>query len=326
MNDDGIRVRQINFRTAVPSLRLLEIIPLAITVQCLLPAFVGTVVLAFVTRSSSISHNGFQETASSGALPSAVSGMIEDSRQLLIHGLHLGAAPVIRLLISLLVMSVSGIAVSRAAGSWFCRTTRTGAIPSLLYSLRAWRSWLTVTGGPACFGLAVVVCYRILIATMRMVSGADGLYSWLSTTLWLATIVVLFFVIPVSIVWLLSLASIGIEGCNGSEAMSRGMSYVLSKFWRAACYFSVLMMLTWLAGKTADFVFGHTIQMSHEAATASLSTTGDAVNSLGWIRTLLVETVKLSVFFSGIAVAYVLLRHYEDNVDASDLNTAKIVA
>jgi hypothetical protein len=326
MNDDAVRVRQINFRTAVPSLRLLEIIPLAITVQCLIPAFVGTVVLALVSQSSSVSQHVFQETASSRALPSAVSGMIGDSRQLLIHGVHSGVAPLARLLISLLVMSASGIAVSRAAGSYFCRATRTGAMPSLLYSLRAWRSWLTVTGGLACFGVAALVFYRILIATMRMVSGADGLCSWLSVTLWVTTIAILFFLIPLSIGWLLSLASIGIDGCNGPEALSRGISYVISNFWRSVCYAVFLMAITLSSGQIADFVCAYTIEMANEAATASISTRGNSWNLLDWIRTLLVETVKFSVFFSGIAVAYVLLRHYEDNVDAGDLNIANIVA
>ncbi len=323
MNDDAVRVRQINWRTAVPSLRLFEIFPLALSVQCLLPAFIGTVALAAVTQGSAAWPGPLQELAGSIALPLPVVRIADDAKQLLIHGTRAGMAPLARLLLSLLVLGVSGIAVSRAAGIRFCRDSRTGAIRSVWHSLKSWSSMLTSTAGLLGLCLAALVFYRLLTTTMLVVCGPSGLCAWLSVTLWLTTMGILLAMGIISVGWLLSLACIGVDACDGPESLSRGISYVLSRFWMSGCYALILMIFLWLAGQIMSSVVSHAIELAQQAAATRSPSSDDSATLIGWFRALLVETVKLSIFFSGVTIAYVLLRHFEDNVDFSEANAGK---
>ena len=125
MNDDGVRVNRIEFRAAMPSLRLLDAVSLAFSVQCLIPAVLG-LLTCLAADKLIFSAPGF-EAGPRGpfarTVPFPLWQMISDVHFIAVHGFTAGLTPFARLPLYSLLMGLTGVAISRAAG-------RQGAMPT----------------------------------------------------------------------------------------------------------------------------------------------------------------------------------------------------
>ena len=116
--------------------------------------------------------------------------------------------------------------------------------------------------------------------------------------------------------WLLSLAAIAIDRCDGAEALSRGISYVLSRWQRVIIYTLagfVLIEITntlfwWLANAASPL-----------KPVAEINPQAASFNQLA-------EVLRLSVFLCEIAIAYVLLRNVDDGVSLREMDGGKTIA
>ena len=123
--------------------------------------------------------------------------------------------------------------------------------------------------------------------------------------------------------WLLGLSAIAIDCVDGAEALSRGISFVLSRFRRTSCFLILIGLLANVAGKiTAVCV---TVSGSVALRSISKSPQVPPMVSEGFasFRTGLAECVHLSAFCCGLAIAYLILRQMIDNVDLREISDQK---
>jgi hypothetical protein len=120
--------------------------------------------------------------------------------------------------------------------------------------------------------------------------------------------------------WLLSLSAMGVDSCDGPESLSRGISYVLSRFRRSICCAVVICLMTWVLSAACSYL----LNQAGTLVAQSVDPSADAIvpDSPGFVqfRFLVVESWKLSVVLSGVTLGYVLLRQKEDGVDLREMN------
>jgi len=322
MNDDAVRVSRIEFRAAMPLLRLLDAARLAFSIQCLLPAALGLIL--FLVANQFLFSPTRLVTNHSGPLPNAVPLPFRqiglDAHVIAVMGFSDGLWPVARLLLNLLLMGFTGVAVSRAAGLKFCADRRSGAVRSLRHACQSARAIIISLFLGALLCLAALGVYLLLLKVTVLAAGDShapqslaGIPAWLGALFLIAAGAV------ISVGWLLSLAATGVDSQAGAESLSRGISYVLSRFRRSCCYAAIILLITWFLTEAAAFLV--TQAGGLVAQTLNRSTDVAVVDSPGFhrFRQFVVEAWKLSVFFSGVTLSYVLLRHAEDGVDLNEV-------
>ena len=185
-------------------------------------------------------------------------------------------------------------------------------ISSVRFSLQSWKailisallSWVLL--GLLC--AAFWILYQVGTTTHEGISGMASL-------MYVVGCVVL------GIAWLLSLAAISIDRCDGAEALSRGISYVLSRWLRVFVYVTlyclimvifnlVAQLLAEQAHALASFTYRNPDPMTRDAFRISVWSTLDRF----------VELLRLSILLCEIAIAYVLLRHVEDGVSLREID------
>lgn len=114
--------------------------------------------------------------------------------------------------------------------------------------------------------------------------------------------------------WLLSLAAIAIDRCDGAEGLSRGISYVLSRWQRVVIYTITGFVL--IAICNIVFWWLASVAIPLTAAAGAQSNASLFKN--------FAEILRLSVFFCEIAIAYVLLRNVEDGVSLREMDSGEI--
>lgn len=318
MNDDAVRVNQINLGAAIPSLRMLELPRLACSVQCLIPALLAFTVLAVLGRIFTV----LPEQMAAGPLdaaPRPIQCMLIDADEILAHGFWAGVVPFCRITACFIVIGLTGTAISRSAGIQFCRNHRTGALRSLRHACLAWKSVLTSIGLTCVLGTISLFLLRLLTLTTFALRSTTDAGSVLNVPLWLSTLVMVVCWLAGYAGWLLSLAGIGVDSCNGPESLSRGVCYVLSRFWRTVCYLAAVVALTWLTTSALSLLVTYVGRVVFRSPGHALDAQQSFANSFELFHATLLETWKLSIFFCGVSVSYLLLRHSEDNTDLTEI-------
>lgn len=317
MNEDGVRVTRIDWQTAIPSLRLLDAIRLAISLHVFVPALL----LMFLTRAASqfsyaqfglltseISRHslldvsdfkmpGFLDTISGSMSVIATGG-----------GSQLSASEVTVILgLWMLMFGFCGVVAIRSAGCRTCTGTESGLFASAKLSLHSWKS--------------IVVSAVLTWILLGLLCTVFRVFCWAGagTSVGITTVASLMYIVGCMVLgigWLLSLAAIAIDRCDGAEALSRGICYVLSHWLRVVVYcivFCLLMM-------SCDVAFSWLAINAHRLASAA-----DATSAGGTTLQLTGEVVRLSLFFCEIAVAYVLLRNLEDGVSPREIDGGRVI-
>ena len=314
MNDDAVRVHQIDFNAAVPSLHLLKTIQLAFSVQCLLPSVLACLLFSMLPEEFFRQPSGPQQGVLWEVLPRPLNIAILDTHYLLWAGTSAGWLTPVRLLLILLVLGFTGAAITRAAGIQFCSHRRTGAVRAMRHAARQWKPTVISMLLLFLLGMVAVLLFRMGNQLCLGLSGIGGPSTVLQFTLWLSAAILLLAFGVTGSGWLLSTASIGVDSCDGAEALSRGISYVLSLFWRCVCYAVIILLLASCSKMAITFLLSLATDLTSRSLNELQPGHGLVSPSFASARNLLQEAVKLSAFFSGISIAYVLFRNFEDNV------------
>lgn len=317
MNKDGVRVTRIDWLTAVPSLRLCEAARYAVSPRALIPAavfmYLALASASFFCPSSELpseidsadSLNGLSK--SMFEMPRLLSSFSESVRVF-------GNGPMPKLFESyislaamMLVFGFCAIPVMRFVGCRICSSSSSGLLSGAKLSLQSWKAILTSS-------LLALILLTMVCVTFRT-------SRWIGSVTFesIESLAALFYVIACFVLsggWFLSLAAIAIDRCDGAEALSRGISYMLSRWQRVIVYTLVGFVL--LEITTAVFWW-----LAHAASPLSnASTTTQPIETFHQFA----HVLRFSMFLCEIAIAYVLLRNIEDGVSLRELDGGKTIA
>jgi len=212
----------------------------------------------------------------------------------------------------MLIAGFCGVAAIRTAGCRFSTGTGPGIIASARHSLQSWKSILISTFLCGILLALFWVMFRVLCWTGGLT------HSGITAA---ASMLYLIVCLVLGIGWLLSLAAIAIDRCDGAEALSRGICYVLSRWQRVIVYAAVCCLMLMLTNFVMSWLTGNAYLLTSEpAANPDLLTAAETQNSLRGSIEFLRELFCLSLFLCEIAIVYVLLRNVEDGVSIQEID------
>ncbi len=317
MNEDGVRVTRIDWLTAVPTLRLCEAVRCSVSSRALFPAalflclyrgparllgswFGSDFQTDSVGRLNGIRISAFESPNVLGALFAHVSSFGIGTIQKSFDNFFSLAA-------TMLVFGFCAIPVMRFAGGRICSASGYGLFAGVKLSLRSWKAILT----SSILALTLLTLLCITFRTSR----------WICDTTFesITSLTALLYIVGCLVLgsgWLLSLAAIAIDRCDGAEALSRGISYVLSRWQRVVIYT--------VAGFVLIEICNHSFLWLAEMATPMTPIAG--TNLTTGLFNQFAEVLRLSLLLCEIAIAYVLLRNVEDGVSLHEIDGGKPAA
>ena len=228
-----------------------------------------------------------------------------------------------------LLLLIFGTAICRSAALQFCQGRRSGAFASLRFAVGQLPRTLLSTGLAA-----LIVAAPLLLISLLGWLARFGLPAALLALMWpllmAASVLAFATSLVVGVGWMLSLSAVATDECSGSDALSRGINYVLSHKARTLGYLVVTSALStiayWLATgilDAADAILRVRFVVFLDASRNGGTADGVAVTALSvWNDVLdcLPRAVEFSVFMAGITLMYVLLRYFEDAVELRETN------
>ena len=324
MNEDGVRVTRIDWLAAIPSLRLFEAIRLAISPRVFVPVLLLMLFAWGTSQFLSVKFNELRAAKPAQSLANLsefelpeYQNIINESLTLVATGSALqSASSAVKLSLWMLMLGFCGVAAMRSAGCRFCTGTGTGLIASIRFSLESWKAILISA-------LLSWILLGLLCAAFRILYWG-GTVTHIGMTA-MASLMYVVGCVVLGIGWLLSLAAIAIDRCDGAEALSRGISYVLSRWLRVLVYTTVLCFIMvifnlatrWLADQVHELAltaYGNPVPLRRGEFGISVRPTLDGF----------VEMLRLSIFLCEIAIAYVLLRNVEDGVSLREIDGGRV--
>lgn len=200
-------------------------------------------------------------------------------------------------IVGLVVMAT---VVCRLTGSRLFRGESTSLVECFRFTFRSWRSLLQVL---AIGGCLIVLC-RILLVLVLGLSSAFNVSSVVAPAG-----VLLYMILSVVVIVALGLACVAIayDECSGAEGVSRGLSYVLSRPGLTLFMVATTGVLNWILG----------------AATVALLLSGKSLfvsSATPWNASVLLFSLQLGVWLSGLTIAYVRLREEVDGVPEPEVS------
>lgn len=363
MNQDAVRTNRIEWLRVVPELHLLRSVGFGFRVRVLLPAFflftccwgglvsvcslldasVPEADLATVDvvrtfpwnalRPEPIQSNGVKSRAPSvpevSWLAPAPIVTVTESLSRLVTGSQHFDRDLLVVAWCAIVMALFATAIGRSTATGFCTETRTGPFAAMMHSCRHLRATAISTALAAFLITAPLLLLKLTawLATFKSV-GWMIMISW--PVVVLISIAAILTTLVVSIGWLLSLAAVATDECTGTDALSRGINYVLSHKTRTAIHFLTVLVLAGIAQWIAAGIVHAGVSTLHTRfpefmpVTARLKSPDEMAETLHywWHVALLVlpQVVRLGVFFSGTTLIYILLRQKEDGVRLRELD------
>lgn len=230
---------------------------------------------------------------------------------------------------NLLLIGFAGTAVARSASRRICLHERCGPIRAAAYALRRWRAILVSTG------LACGIVTGFQLATVLAVWTASIPFpgEWIAAIcwpgFWLMSVLTVLAAVFCGSGWMLSLAAIGTDECTGSDALSRGINYVLShKIVTAGYAFGLGLIMFVMKGLVLTVVEAGLSVLGNldPRLTERKPQITDQISDLpqssiaAWQTAvhLIPDAVALGVFLSGTTIAYLLLRQKEDGIKLTE--------
>lgn len=343
MNRDAMTVDRIQWEKCIPALRLLHAVRLACTAQVLVPALLVTILsleCSFLASSNELqpSEHRFGAVAwpspdgtnsmvpgnllirTAGSVISwPVSAAIADSAELTALFSGRPVEQWIRLAVNLLLIGFGGTTICHAAARSFCRQSQEGVVRSARAATSSARSILVSTA----LGIGLIAVTRLILILFVQFTRLTGLGEVLhSQMLFIACcfglLCCLTFVV-IACAWGVSLAAIGTDRCDGSDAISRGINYVLSHRLRTALYLGCILLILWTVGELVGFLGSGAAGLVY----VSLQPSGDLDalrNQLAQTVAVIVDAFRFGMLFCGLTLAYLLLREHEDGIRITELD------
>ena len=318
MNDDGVRVTRIDWPTAIPSLRVLEAIRLAVSLRIFVPVLLLMFLAAGANErlgEKSIEMRAWDSArglrnVSDFELPDCLNMICDFLTRVATGSTPLTAAAALGFW--MLLLGFCGVAAIRSAGCRFCTGSRIGLTAALQLSLHSWKA-IFVSASLTWILLGLLcVAFRI--------GSRIGIWTHISMNA-MAALLYLVGCIVLGIGWLLSLAAIAIDLCDGAEALSRGISYVLSQWLRVVLYATALCLTMMVCDLAIH-------RLTDQACVLATSWHGNPDplmreefrTAVGRTLDKFAEMICLSICLCEIAIVYVLLRNVEDGVSLREID------
>lgn len=332
MNQDPVRIRTIDWGSALPDLNVVKALRFAYRCRTIVPALAAVLLVGLLLSILLNVQDAFY--SSSGDQDSVIfEGFV--SRNAPLH--HANPAQIVMasswqlmtisgrvwilssiFIASLLVALTTSVAISRGAASEFCLEQRSGAITNLRYTASRWSSSLI-----AALAIAVLLLLAflpLLFVKLAAVLGAPEAALTFGGTVVAVPAFLMWQMLVVT--WPLAAAAIAVEDCGPADAISRAISYILSHKLRTIWLVVLSVGLANLAGLVANQIMMHSALLiqgqigSAERPSVSVWLVGlqRLPPTLGLLRTIVQPTVQFAVLQSAFTISYLLLRRTEDGV------------
>lgn len=323
MNKDAVKINQIDLPTVVPSVRLLESLRATWSIPCLLVA-------VFVFATSRIDF-GISPNSDSLDLTSAVSPLVPSvgkqiiliAETLAVSGVLRGPALFLNLILHMLCLAFGAVGISRFTALAVNRHERSGVLRTAVFAFSCWKSILVSTSLTCIIGLMGVLFFRVAGKVTVLCSGVSGAASIPNIAFWLCSLLLWIALYVLLIGWLLGLSAIAVDRVDGAEALSRGISFVLSRFRRTTCFLIVIGLIAKLAGLITQWAVTLSGKIALRSIRENAAGTIDLSAGFESFREYSVESVQLSAVCCGLAIAYLILRQVVDNVDVREISGQK---
>jgi len=320
MNEDGVQVTRIDWLTAIPSLRLAEAIPMAISLRIFVPVLLlmllawGTTWLWGETFCELLRADPVRSLVelSDCELPEYLDMMNTSLTRVAKGRPWQSALGVVTLGWWMLMFGFCGVAAIRSAGCRFCTGSGCGLSACIRLALGSWKSiFVSTLLSEILLGLLCVAFWSLYwIGTKTHISITAA-----------ALLMYIVGCLVIGIGWLLSIAAIAIDRCDGAEALSRGINYVLSRWLRVVVYATVCCLIMAICNLATEWLSdqAHALSSSvYQIPDPALR--GQFQISIWSTPDSLGELIRLSIFLCEIAIAYVLLRNVEDGVSLREID------
>ena len=323
MNKDAVRVNQIDLQAVFPSIRLLESLRAAWSIPCLIVA--ALVYAGFkIDVGASVNNESLDLTATLSPFVSAtMAKLIFNIEAIFVYGNTRGLALVTTLFVRMLCLGFAAVGIARFAALLVNRHERSGILRTIRFMAGSWKPIVVSTCLTMAIGLIALLLFRIAGYLSTWGSQGPDAASVLNIAYWLYSLGTLIALYTLLTGWLLGLSAIAVDRVDGAEALSRGVSYVLSRFRRTSCFLILIGLIANIAGQVTSWA----VTVSGSIARRSISQSSQVLPPLSEgfesFRTCLVECVQLSTFCCGLALAYLILRQMTDNVDLREISDQK---
>lgn len=335
MNQDSVTVNRIDWLKVLPFLNLLCALRLAWRVRVLVPALLIVTLAPFGWNQFSSSDpqmpSDYGEVSNFGDVP-VIAEMFSAATDILCPERDVPVwDSLVTLLCGAFALTVFGTAISRATATEFCEHRRTGALAATNFSLRRMTASLLSTA--LATGIVALLMAPVAVAGWLARTGTFGeqLVMIVWPLVWIFGLLAIAAAAVCGLGWLLSLGAIGTDQCSGSDALSRGINYVLSHKLRSFGLLFLVVCLACLASVVAEGLLAAVDRMVSSRMPGTFSPKnalfGDRVSSswmMVWHATInhIQDAVKLGTFLVGTTIMYILLRTTEDDVQMRALDGA----
>jgi hypothetical protein len=323
MNKDAVRINQIDLPMAFPSVRLLESLRGAWSIPCLMAA-----VFAFAGSRihSGTSSNGDSlelTSAVSPFVPSAIEQIILNAETLAVFGSSRGPAASLSLIIHMFCVGFGAVGISRFIALVVNRQERSGVLRTAIFCFSCWKPILVSTSLASVIGLMGLLVFRAAGKVTVWFSGVSGAASIPNIAFWLSSLMLWIVLFVLLAGWLLGLSAMAIDRVDGAEALSRGISYVLSRFRRTVSFAIIIGVIAKLVGLATWMCVTTTGKMAFRSISENPNSPPELSAGFESFRMWVVEAVQFSTVCCGLAIAYLILRQVIDNVDFREIYDQK---
>ena len=335
-NADPVKVYKIEWLKLFPVLHLVKAARLGIRIRVVVPSLLMMLCLALGPTFEQADTGGLRSSRLSNGqpslrlvetlplavfLPQSVFNIVENASSIVLGSGGNFRNLCLALAWNMLLVGVLGLAVARATATDFCASIRTGALHSLKYSLN---HLLPLAAASA----LVVVVAGLFLGPLSLASWAAESVPWVKQLVmlaWLPLAGLSALGVLASIVcfcgWLFAIAAIGVDGCDGADALSRGINYTLSHKLTTFCYLVVAAIVSvlcrWFVSRILTAALLR-LSASFPWIGGSQSPTDEPNAGYAFAMQLLDQlpaAVHWGAFMCGVTIVYVLLRQREDAVN-----------
>jgi len=323
MNKDAVRVNQIDLPAVFPSVRLLESLRAAWSIPCLMAAAI--VYAGFqVDLGTPVNNESLDLTATlSPFVPATMLKWLFNVEAIFVHGSTRGWALVAMLFLRMLCLGFAAVGIARFAALLVNRHERSGILRTVRFIVGSWKPVVVSTCLAMAIGLIALMLFRIAGYFSTWGSQGPDVASVVNIAYWLYSLGTLIVICVLLAGWLLGMAAIAVDRVDGAEALSRGISYVLSRFRRTSCYLILIGLVANIAGQVTSWAVTVSGSIARRSISESSQTLPPLSGGFESFRNCLVECVQLSAFCCGLALAYLILRQMIDNVDLREISDQK---
>lgn len=334
MNQDPVKVKQIEWTSVLPSLHLVKAVRFGFRVRTFVPAFAAVVLVQVVLTLLSSTDSGsnllrgkfglfglIQRSDNPIQVLATTSWWLMNSSDVSVTTLL-----TVCVLVQIIVLAF-GVGISRAVASEFCMHERSGALRNLKLTARRTSAAVKISIAFLAFGL-IAYCPVLIARGFAWLVGSGSFLTSVWPVLSLVAIPVILTWVVLMITGPLAAAAIAADNCDPADAVSRAINYVLSHKLRLFLMVSASFALARLSGSLAELLISSSTGITASGLPEPVTQIrngflfGYRSGTSAWLTMvqLITTAVEFAVLQSALTIGYVLLRHQEDAVPYRELS------